>query len=251
MSMAAVVRRGLPFLGLWLVLAGPDPSGLAFGLPAAALAAGMSLRLLPASGRAPRLRPALRLGAAVLQASVGAGIDIARRALDPRRGVRPGVVAVPSACRPARRATASGCWPACSRARCPAAWTGRGGCWSMPSIPACRWRRRCTRRRRCLPPPRARRCGMAEAPVLVALILAALVILASVAGGLWRVLRGPDPADRLMATQLLGTGGIAVLLLLGAATRQPALLDVALVLALLGAFASVAFVLASRLVGSR
>ncbi|MDN3568984.1 monovalent cation/H+ antiporter complex subunit F [Paeniroseomonas aquatica] len=92
---------------------------------------------------------------------------------------------------------------------------------------------------------------MAEAPVLVALILAALVILASVAGGLWRVLRGPDPADRLMATQLLGTGGIAVLLLLGAATRQPALLDVALVLALLGAFASVAFVLASRLVGSR
>ncbi len=94
MSMAAA-RRGLPFLGLWLVLAGPDPSGLAFGLPAAALAAGMSLRLLPASGRAPRLRPALRLGAAVLQASVGAGIDIARRALDPRRGVRPGVVAVP------------------------------------------------------------------------------------------------------------------------------------------------------------
>lgn len=36
MSMAAA-RRGLPFLGLWLVLAGPDPSGLAFGLPAAAL----------------------------------------------------------------------------------------------------------------------------------------------------------------------------------------------------------------------
>ena len=84
-----------------------------------------------------------------------------------------------------------------------------------------------------------------------ALLLAGLVILAAVAAGLWRVLRGPDPADRLMAAQLLSTGGIAVLLLLGAATRQPALLDVALVLALLGAFASVAFVLASRLVGPR
>ncbi|WP_431267594.1 monovalent cation/H(+) antiporter subunit G [Dankookia sp. P2] len=51
-----------------------------------------------------------------------------------------------------------------------------------------------------------------------ALVLAGLVILAAVAVGLWRVLRGPDPADRLMAAQLLATGGIAVLLLLGGAT---------------------------------
>jgi multicomponent Na+:H+ antiporter subunit F len=84
-----------------------------------------------------------------------------------------------------------------------------------------------------------------------ALLLLGLVILGAVAAGLWRVLRGPDPADRLMAAQLLATGGVALLLLLGAATRQAALLDVALVLALLGAFASVAFVLAARLVGLR
>jgi multicomponent Na+:H+ antiporter subunit F len=43
-----------------------------------------------------------------------------------------------------------------------------------------------------------------------------------------------------MAAQLLGTGGIAALLLLGAATATPALADVALILALLAAFASVA-----------
>jgi multicomponent Na+:H+ antiporter subunit F len=87
---------------------------------------------------------------------------------------------------------------------------------------------------------------MAEAQLLLG-----LVILGAVAAGLWRVLRGPDQADRLMAAQLLGTGGVALLLLLGAATHQAALLDVALVLALLGAFASVAFVLAARLVDPR
>lgn len=84
-----------------------------------------------------------------------------------------------------------------------------------------------------------------------ALLLPALVILGSVAGGLWRVLRGPDPADKLMAAQLLCTGGIAALLLLGVASGDPALFDVALLLALLGAFATVAFVLGARLIGHR
>jgi len=45
-----------------------------------------------------------------------------------------------------------------------------------------------------------------------------------------------------MAAQLLGTGGIAALLLLGEATNVPAALDVALTLVLLAAFISVAFV---------
>jgi multicomponent Na+:H+ antiporter subunit F len=84
-----------------------------------------------------------------------------------------------------------------------------------------------------------------------ALLVLAAVILAAVAAGLWRVLRGPAPADKLMAAQLLSTGGVAVLLILGAATRQEGLAGVALVLALLGAFASVAFVLAARLAGDR
>ncbi|MCU0888429.1 MAG: monovalent cation/H+ antiporter complex subunit F [Rubritepida sp.] len=79
---------------------------------------------------------------------------------------------------------------------------------------------------------------------------AALVIL-TVVVGLWRVLRGPSRADKLLAAQLLSTGGIAALLLLGAATGEAALLDVALVLALVGAFASVAFVMAARVLGTR
>ena len=66
-----------------------------------------------------------------------------------------------------------------------------------------------------------------------------------VALGLVRILRGPDDADRMMAAQLLGTGGIAALLLLGAATGVGAVVDVALTLALLAAFASIAFVKAS------
>ena len=68
-------------------------------------------------------------------------------------------------------------------------------------------------------------------------------VLAMVAVGFIRVLRGPANADRMMAAQLLGTGGIATLLLMAAAVNVAALVDVALVLALLAAFASVAFVI--------
>ena len=75
---------------------------------------------------------------------------------------------------------------------------------------------------------------------------ASVFVLAMVALGLARILRGPDDADRMMAAQLLGTGGIAALLLLGAATGVGAIVDVALTLALLAAFATIAFVKASR-----
>ena len=74
------------------------------------------------------------------------------------------------------------------------------------------------------------------------LFAAASFVLAMVALGLVRILRGPAVADRIMAAQLLGTGGIATLLLIAAATGVPAATDVALSLALLAAFASVAFV---------
>jgi multicomponent Na+:H+ antiporter subunit F len=74
------------------------------------------------------------------------------------------------------------------------------------------------------------------------LLLAAGFILLTVAAGLFRVLRGPGDADRMMAVQLLGTGGIASLLLIASATTVAGVEDVALGLALLAAFASVAFV---------
>ena len=71
---------------------------------------------------------------------------------------------------------------------------------------------------------------------------AAGIVLALVAIGLARILRGPKNVDRMMAAQLLGTGGIAVMLL-AAAGGLPGAADVALTLALLASFVSVAFVL--------
>ncbi|WP_029030738.1 monovalent cation/H+ antiporter complex subunit F [Salinarimonas rosea] len=70
----------------------------------------------------------------------------------------------------------------------------------------------------------------------------AAILLLTVAGAFVRVLRGPTSADRMLGAQLVGTGGVAVTLLLAAATGETAAIDVALVLALLAAFATVAFV---------
>lgn len=74
------------------------------------------------------------------------------------------------------------------------------------------------------------------------LIWAAVFVLTMVALGMVRILRGPAAADRMMAAQLLGTGSIAALLLLSVAMENRALVDVALAIALLAAFAAVAFV---------
>ncbi len=70
----------------------------------------------------------------------------------------------------------------------------------------------------------------------------ALFLLLNLAAGLVRVLRGPTPAYRMLAAQLLGTTGVAVMLLLAEATGEPAARDVALVLALLASLAAIAFV---------
>ncbi|MFA9439319.1 monovalent cation/H+ antiporter complex subunit F [Uliginosibacterium sp. sgz301328] len=78
------------------------------------------------------------------------------------------------------------------------------------------------------------------------LIGVSALVLLTVAIGLWSVLRGPTRADRMMAVQLFGTGGIAALLLVGTATGVDAIVDVALILALLSAFASVTFVKAKQ-----
>jgi multicomponent Na+:H+ antiporter subunit F len=76
------------------------------------------------------------------------------------------------------------------------------------------------------------------------LLASAALVLALTAVGLARVLRGPTDADRMMAVQLLGTGGIAIVLLVAGAIGVPAAVDIALIAALLAAFASVAFALA-------
>lgn len=73
------------------------------------------------------------------------------------------------------------------------------------------------------------------------LAAAALVLLLTLCTGLIRVVRGPTPSDRLMAAQLMGTTGIAALLVLAPVVRVPALVDVALIFALLAVVAVAAF----------
>jgi multicomponent Na+:H+ antiporter subunit F len=68
------------------------------------------------------------------------------------------------------------------------------------------------------------------------------VLLVSVVLGLVRVMLGPTPTDRMLAAQLMGSAGVAMLVLLAQAFARPSLLDVALVFAVLAAVAAVAFV---------
>ena len=74
------------------------------------------------------------------------------------------------------------------------------------------------------------------------LLVAAVLVLLTVALGLFRVLRDESNAKRMMAVQLLATGGVAALLLFGTATAADGTVDVALTLSLLAAFAAIAFV---------
>ena len=72
--------------------------------------------------------------------------------------------------------------------------------------------------------------------------IVAVVLLATLCGGMYQVIRGPTPGDRMLAGQLFGTVAVAVLILIAAATENSALVDVALVFALLAAVTVVAFV---------
>ncbi len=68
------------------------------------------------------------------------------------------------------------------------------------------------------------------------------LLLLTIFVGLGRVVRGPGRVDRLLAVQLFGTTGTALLLVLAQWQSQPALRDVALLLGLLAAVASAALV---------
>ena len=72
---------------------------------------------------------------------------------------------------------------------------------------------------------------------VMALIMGFILIAALVGTG-----RGDLPADRMIAGQLIGSMGVALLLLLAEAMGAPALRDVALVIAVLSSIATLAFV---------
>lgn len=71
---------------------------------------------------------------------------------------------------------------------------------------------------------------------------AAAFLFLTVIVGLWRALRGPDPADRLMAAQLFGTTAAAIMLLLAEGDGPPGLRYLALVFASLAVVSVVALV---------
>lgn len=73
------------------------------------------------------------------------------------------------------------------------------------------------------------------------LALLAGLLLLTILIGLVRIFIGPDPVDRLLVTQLFGTAGVAVLLLLAVIQVREALLNAALVLALLAPLTLITF----------
>jgi multicomponent Na+:H+ antiporter subunit E len=93
--MNTAILRGAGFLALWIVLIGLDPLDLAIGVFAAAAATWTSLRLLPPGPHRPRLAALPRLALRFLWQSVIAGVDVARRAFDPRLPIKTGFVVYP------------------------------------------------------------------------------------------------------------------------------------------------------------
>jgi multicomponent Na+:H+ antiporter subunit F len=70
----------------------------------------------------------------------------------------------------------------------------------------------------------------------------AIFLLLNLLGGLVRILIGPARGDRMLAAQLFGTTGVAIVLLLSVALDRPALRDIALVIVLLAVINTVVFV---------
>nr|WP_296748399.1 monovalent cation/H+ antiporter complex subunit F [Thioalkalivibrio sp.] len=73
-------------------------------------------------------------------------------------------------------------------------------------------------------------------PVVVLLLLLNILV------GMVRILRGPTAADRMLAAEMFATSAVVIVLLMAVVSGNLALIDVALVFALLAALASVTFV---------
>lgn len=69
-----------------------------------------------------------------------------------------------------------------------------------------------------------------------------VLLLLTLLWGLWPIVRGPTAADRMLAAQLFGTLGVAILMLLATLKQQAAVYNAALVLALLAPLVLIAFV---------
>jgi multicomponent Na+:H+ antiporter subunit E len=92
--------RAVGFFALWVVLTGVYPTDVLTGVVATLAATWASLRLLAPSATHVRPVAVAQLGLRFLGQSVVAGVDVARRALDPRLPLCTGFVLYPTALPP-------------------------------------------------------------------------------------------------------------------------------------------------------
>lgn len=92
LTVRAATLRWTGFLLLWLVLLGAGAGSLAAGVVASAAATWTSLTLLPAGVGRPSAPVLFVLALRFLRQSASAGLDVARRALDPRMPLNLGTV---------------------------------------------------------------------------------------------------------------------------------------------------------------
>lgn len=90
-SLPPLLVRTLAFLLLWVLLMG-GPKQLAFGAATAALAAWCSVRLRADGQLGLRPLGLLAMAPRFLWQSLVAGVDVARRAFDPRLPLNPGLI---------------------------------------------------------------------------------------------------------------------------------------------------------------
>jgi len=88
--------------------------------------------------------------------------------------------------------------------------------------------------------------GASTSILTIALLIALNLLLLSLLIGLIRAWLGPSVEDRFSAILLMGTGGVAMLLILAILLQVTALYDVALVLALLAVVGTVALTQSER-----
>lgn len=69
-----------------------------------------------------------------------------------------------------------------------------------------------------------------------------VLLLINIVVGMVRILRGPTAADRMLAAEMFATSAVVIVLMMAFGTDNLALIDVALIFALLAALASVTFV---------
>jgi len=91
----SVAARWMMFFALWAVLTLGRGSDLAIGVFAAMAACWVSVSLLPAGSAHPSLLPMLTFILHFFHQSVVAGLDVAKRAVDPRLPICPGYIQFP------------------------------------------------------------------------------------------------------------------------------------------------------------